>query len=804
VLARASCVVLLLLAGPFVESSPVRVPDSRYWVQAAPQDEREAALQALAIPQRVLLPPEAAALLAGFTHQHPQSTESGLAQLAAGLVLAGSDRHLEAIPHLTHPDVARTPVADHALQALARSYEKTGQYQLAAARYRDIVQTTPNKALLCTALLRGGEVNTLVGEDGDARRMLESAISKCPGREPEALLHLAAAAEKKGDWKAAATALDRLDTEYPTSAQAREAVARLRTMAAYLPLLSAEDRNARDLRKAHALYDATQFAQAVPLLRSLTLRKLGPEEADRVRVRLGHALLRIGRDKEARAQLVILGPESAYAPEAAYHLATLQVSKANPFPYEAVVTRFPNNPWAEEALLSLAHHYQKDGRDKEALPYFIRIYEQFPTGRLIDRATWRVGWSEYKQGRFEQAAAIYEKAARDRPKTSYTGAFLYWTARARRELGQEEEARKLFQETADRYKYAYHGVIARQALGRLPGGSSSTHPTDEPTEALGEPFRTRVRSLLLVDRFEEALEELRGAPVTAQAQATGAWIQWRLGRLRPAITGMKRAYPAWATERGDELPDAVWRILYPIQYAEALTLRAAQRGLDPALVAALICQESTFDASSVSAVGARGLMQLMPRTGRELAGRTGLKYRIDLLHDPQAGLDLGVLYLKQMIASFGGRVERSVAAYNAGPHRVSIWVAGRRDMSAEEFVDNIPYPETRLYVMTILAAREQYRRIYGLPHGSALKLVAQNGVPPELALVNAPDPPFRADPKPEAKVAKASGAGRKGKAASRGAGSGRKTAAKKPAGSGARKAKAPAGRSGTTVRKRSR
>jgi soluble lytic murein transglycosylase len=178
---------------------------------------------------------------------------------------------------------------------------------------------------------------------------------------------------------------------------------------------------------------------------------------------------------------------------------------------------------------------------------------------------------------------------------------------------------------------------------------------------------------------------------------------------------MKRAYPEYVTETGGSLPDAVWRILFPLQFGDLLASSAGAAGVDPALVAAVIQQESTFDPGAVSAVGAHGLMQLMPPTGRALARAAGIKkLAVSQLHDPALGLKLGTVYLREMVDRFGGKIERAVAAYNAGPHRVAVWNQARPGMTAEEFVDSIPFSETRLYVMTVLAAQEQYRRIYSL------------------------------------------------------------------------------------------
>jgi soluble lytic murein transglycosylase len=175
---------------------------------------------------------------------------------------------------------------------------------------------------------------------------------------------------------------------------------------------------------------------------------------------------------------------------------------------------------------------------------------------------------------------------------------------------------------------------------------------------------------------------------------------------------MKRAYPEWISETGDALPDEVWRVLFPIQFSETLQAKALREGLDPALVAALVCQESTFDAGAVSRAGARGLMQVLPRTGRTLARALRVRYSTKALHDPATSLTFGTRYLRQLMDRFDGRVERALAAYNAGPERVEAWTAARPDIPAEEFVESIPFTETRLYVMIVLANREEYRRIY--------------------------------------------------------------------------------------------
>ena len=159
--------------------------------------------------------------------------------------------------------------------------------------------------------------------------------------------------------------------------------------------------------------------------------------------------------------------------------------------------------------------------------------------------------------------------------------------------------------------------------------------------------------------------------------ATVAWVDWQRGRLRPAITAMKRAYPEWVGEAGERLPREVWQVLFPIRFDQELLAAAREDGLDPALVAALILQESSYDPGALSGAGARGLMQVMPATGRTIARAKGVRFKRAALHDPATSLDFGTHYLSQMSERYAGAVEKVLAAYNAGPHRVDAWTLAR-------------------------------------------------------------------------------------------------------------------------------
>jgi soluble lytic murein transglycosylase len=725
--AALSCLGLLLVeARGWCASPPSTVP----WIEAQPQTEADRALQR-AVQDAAFAGAQGFAGVIAVSERYPGTSASGLGRLAAGLLLLDGGRAADAIPHLRHPDVARARIFDHAALALGRARTSTGDFSGAASELLRIA-SLPGTPLTCPALLGAGEAQFSARAFKDAASTFDRAAGLCPEAAPRAVRRMAESLQEAGDRRGAAAAYDRVDREWPLSPEALDAARALRSLAAMLPPAPPPERVKRHLAKGLALFQDRRFADAAAALRLAEPRLLPAADADLRRVRLGRALLATRRTAEGLALLQGIPPGSALAAEAAFAIAQNAARRRSTIhELEGVASSYPSTPWAEEALLLLASHFQKDALDQAALPYFRRILAEHPQGRYWERAAWRVGWAEIRAGRYEEAAQILELAARGPSTNSSSAGFLYWAGRARVALGQADRGRQRLQEAVLRFKHAYHGLKAAETLASLPPLSGNpppglAAPPPDPALPVGDPRLQRVQDLLLIDRRDEALAELETLPPSSLVQATIAWLEWRRGHFRPAITAMKRAFPEHVSAAGDRLSPEVLRIMYPLEFREPLLVACERERLPPALVASLILQESTFNPGAISRAGARGLMQIVPATGRTLARTLGLRYRLQSLYDPEVSLRMGTRYLRDMLDRFGGRVERALAAYNAGPHRVDAWTADRPDVSAEEFIESIPFTETRHYVMTLIATQERYRVVHGL---AAAAPAAPNGRP---------------------------------------------------------------------------
>ncbi|HUE04697.1 MAG TPA: lytic transglycosylase domain-containing protein, partial [Bryobacteraceae bacterium] len=154
-------------------------------------------------------------------------------------------------------------------------------------------------------------------------------------------------------------------------------------------------------------------------------------------------------------------------------------------------------------------------------------------------------------------------------------------------------------------------------------------------------------------------------------------------------------------------------LLFPLPFEQDLVRSAKQQNLDPYMVAALIRQESEFDPQALSAKQAYGLTQVQPATGRALARRAGVKHFSNrALFQPAVNLKLGACYLRALLDEWGGKWEQTLASYNAGKSHVNDWLTWNQYQEPAEFVESIPFTETREYVQAVLRNAALYRQLY--------------------------------------------------------------------------------------------
>ena len=314
---------------------------------------------------------------------------------------------------------------------------------------------------------------------------------------------------------------------------------------------------------------------------------------------------------------------------------------------------------------------------------------------------WRIAAAALhsRWGRVGEGIAALPDGERDRER------WQYWRARALEATGRQDEARAGFESLAR--ERDYYGFLAADRLGE---GYRFNHrrleiPADLAERVAAMPAVRRALELLALGRRVAARREWHALTreLDEDELEAASWLARCRDWYGRAILTIAR------TPERDDL-----ELRFPIAYRDVVESAADRRGLAPATVYAFIRQESAFMPDARSPAGALGLMQLMPRTGRELMRRAGRQYRNrSQLLAPDLNVELGTRYIRSLLSKTGGRLPLAAASYNAGPHRVRGWLPAEGEVEAAIWIDNIPFTETRRYVRRILAYSAIYEHRLG-------------------------------------------------------------------------------------------
>ncbi len=641
--------------------------------------------------------------------------EPALTNFVKGVrLLEDRDNAEAALPLVSAPALASTALADYARYYAGLSLLKLKRYAAADGAFAALAGRKIDGHLPEDAAFRQAEVRQAQRDFTGAVVIYESLVGRTLARPQVAWLQLGLTAGQAGQPARSVEALRRVYYDFPTSVEADTAAKELDRLTVEADAALAP----KELARADALYRARRWSAARDSYEVVQPFVSGADRA-RVDVRIAGCDVGQGRFREGRDRVMPLidGPSGE---EAAFHLVVatrgLKQKDEHVKRSRAFVARYPASPFADEVLNNLASALIIDDEDGQADAVFREVVEKYPSGRFAERAFWKAGWWAYRQGRFQDAAQLFDRGAAQFPRSDYRPSWLYWSGRAWLQSNDAETAAARLRLAATDYHNSYYGRLAVRQLANRRGAAITPSLRRQPVP-VSVPTAQRIALLLATGLNQEAMSELQYAQRvwgdSPQLQATIALTHRRLGNVRAGINTMKRAYPQYLAAGGETLPSEILQVIFPLDYWPLLQKYAEQRGLDPYVVAALVAQESNFDPAVVSPANAWGLMQVLPSTGRNLARKLGVHpFSTKRLTEAEVNVRLGTQFFADSIRRFGG-VHFALAAYNAGDSRVASWQRERPDMPQDEFIDDIPFPETQNYVKRILGTAEDYRLLYG-------------------------------------------------------------------------------------------
>ena len=670
-----------------------------------------------------------------YVRRSSSRNAKGLARFALGMGDHKAENHAQAAEELEKATGEMADLPDYARYYQARSLASAGQHREAAESLAGFQESFAKSLLVPEALRVRAESLLLSEQRVQARNLLET--SKSPISAPVRLLLLGRIEELDGQRLAAVRTYRRAYYHYPLSHQAEEAEARLDTLRRKLGKRYPSAPPTWRLKRADALFGASKYPQAGAEYRR-AVAGLKTADRDKAQVRIGACDYRRLRTSAAYSRLSRLKVQDPKADaERLYFLGECarRLGRTKEFARRAeeIHEKYPGSPWYEEALFSLGNYYLLQDEHPTSRRYYERAARAFPNGKRGPLAHWKVCWRAYLD-RDPGAGSLLEEHIRLYPRSSRVAGAAYWLARIAEKSGNPRLARAIYSELASRYPHYYYAHQARQRLDVLGKPEDSERPTGlsyfesaSPPRRLAKQRSPETERLLRRGRllYELSLPDLSESELrTADYRATDSyWVGLELarqtserGEFHRGLRHMKRYGFGYLRMPLDSVPREFWEALFPMRWEKHLRARVRPHRLDPYLVAGLIRQESEFNPRARSRAGARGLMQIMPATGRRLAQKLGVSgYSTGSLNSPDLSLRLGTRYLRDLFDQFENRIVLALAAYNAGEHRVEAWLTSSGFNDPTEFVEFIPFTETRGYVQAVMRNTAIYRELYGSP-----------------------------------------------------------------------------------------
>lgn len=561
--------------------------------------------------------------------------------------------------------------------------------------------------------------------------------------------------EWQGNNAAAYERFLKLYLEQPRTQEAAEAASRITPANVPAKLL---------LDRATRLLDAGDPNNAKSTLTAL-LPRLEGALRELAQVKIGVAEYRL-RSATAASALQRLSPSDPAADAERLFYLLLAARRAQDYTtmaqaMETLNQKHPNSNWRVEGLANAASQYWVMGESARSLPLFEACAQQ--SSPQSKECTWKVAVASHILKRSDASQKLFQYLEQD-PTGEHASAALYFLGRAAEEQKDRAAASAYFKQALESFPNHFYAEISRERIEQASLAKQIPSPQIAarlrnlafPNQAKDLDFNPSSDTQRRLDRaqllahaamYDLAENELRyegrAHPQSHLLALEAARIATRRGAPEQGIRYIKSIFPAYINLPLSSVTLPLLKLAYPLPYKDELLTHAFKNELDPYVVAGLIRQESEFSSGALSRSNAHGLMQIMPATGRELARRLSMPgFSRQTLLDPLNNIKMGTYYYKRLLDGLTGNWAHALASYNAGGGRVRQWLSRGNlasDHDPAEFVETIPFDETRNYVQAVMRNAGMYRRIYGQPEPPP--------VTPPVTIVTAPEP----QPKPVVK-----------------------------------------------------
>ena len=627
-------------------------------------------------------------------------------------------------------------LGDYLLLFRGKSRLMMKQHQEARDDFRLLEKQYPDSSLIRDALM--GQCQALL-ELNNPQSVLDLLDGHKQYADSETLFYRAKALHQKGEKEQAAALYLRIYSGYVASEFSSQAEHELLSLSPGT-LKGARNYGAR-LERAQNLLKTNEFQSARTLL--LALGKVSAPDSiasQKRRLLLAEADYRLNRTTSALISLQKITPADSDLHARALYLegsCLRRQDREQAFLAlrDKALKLYPKSSDTEELCYSVAAYYDVNYKAAEAWKAYSVLHDAFPKGRYAERSQWKLALLSYLDARYDEAARKFYRYLLAYPDPLVAPSAMYWMGRCFEKLGDFSKAQYLFGRVQFLSSESYYGERAREANAAMPKSGNSleksipdlnfSHVTatcekirfspillSDP-DGNGRRIIDRANQLYAGDLQELALSELRWGirqyPKNNRTlYSTMAQIFADMEDFNGAISCLRNVYPDYSGRPIATLPEDARQLLFPLRHWDIISTQALKTNLEPSLILGLIRQESAFKENARSKANARGLMQILPSTGLRLARSAKIpRYNSSKLYQAETNITLGTRHLAGLIQKYA-RSDLALAAYNAGESRVDRWLKVYGDGDMAEFVEQIPFGETRNYVKQVLNNQSHY------------------------------------------------------------------------------------------------
>jgi soluble lytic murein transglycosylase len=401
--------------------------------------------------------------------------------------------------------------------------------------------------------------------------------------------------------------------------------------------------------------------------------------------------------------------------------------------YRMYIEKYPRASMSADITWYLAWALEDLGDHAGARRLYRKLFENYPKYSKAQDARFRYALSFVREDAMPQALAALDEAKAKTKSQEYSLAAWYWQAKCLARLGLIDKAKSEFKKLSASAPLDYYAFKAREFLAQNNDSAGFAVPVDSATSIIPADIwidsvssdkdfcmessdSTKLRiGLLLAQTGMRQQADFILEPVAIRYN-TSTPLHLCLsnayavsGDVTRSFSSARRMYWRIPSNSRTSMPLDIYKLLYPRGFREPVNQFAPEFGIDSCLAWAIIRQESLFDPEIVSPVGAIGLMQIMPYTGKEIADDLNTPFTTDSLYSAGFNVRFGCYYISKVLNQFGGCLACAIASYNGGPHNVKEWLEKESSDDADLFVEDIAFSETRTYVRKVLGNYWTYR-----------------------------------------------------------------------------------------------